>query len=154
MIIFASEDIGNADPRALEVAVGADAAFARLGMPEGMFPMAQCCTYLASAPKSNASYVAWPARRKTCASTARCPVPLQLRNAPTAAHEGVRATARATATRTTRAATRRARRTCRTRFGTRYYEPKNAGFESKLKGRLERLRGEAPDPRLETKPEE
>jgi putative ATPase len=49
MIIFASEDVGNADPRALEVAVAADAAFRRLGMPEGLYPLAQACLYLASA---------------------------------------------------------------------------------------------------------
>ena len=61
MLIFASEDIGNADPRALDLAVSADAAFRRLGMPEGIFPIAQCCIYLASAPKSNASYKAWTA---------------------------------------------------------------------------------------------
>ncbi|MCC6558625.1 MAG: replication-associated recombination protein A, partial [Polyangiaceae bacterium] len=54
MIIFASEDVGNADPRALEVAVAAAAAFRRLGMPEGMYPLAHACLYLASAPKSNA----------------------------------------------------------------------------------------------------
>ncbi len=59
MIIFASEDVGNADPQALQVAMAADAAFRRLGMPEGLHPMGQCCTYLASTVKSNASYVAW-----------------------------------------------------------------------------------------------
>src|SRR5262249_42834035 len=55
MIIFASEDVGNADPRALLVATSADAAFRRLGLPEGLYPMAQAATYLAAAPKSNAA---------------------------------------------------------------------------------------------------
>jgi putative ATPase len=59
MVIFASEDIGNADPRALHVALNADAAFRRLGPPEGYYAIAQAIAYLASAPKSNASYVAW-----------------------------------------------------------------------------------------------
>ncbi len=83
MLIFASEDIGNADPRALEVAVSADAAFRRLGMPEGIFPIAQCCTYLASAPKSNASYKAWALAQADVREHGALPVPLKLRNAPT-----------------------------------------------------------------------
>lgn len=83
MIIFASEDIGNADPRALELAMSADAAFRRLGMPEGLFAMAQCCTYLASAPKSNASYKAWTAALEDVKTRGALPVPMKLRNAPT-----------------------------------------------------------------------
>lgn len=58
MIIFASEDIGNADPRAIEVAVAALHAFRHVGLPEGELILAQCVTYLATAPKSNASYLA------------------------------------------------------------------------------------------------
>ena len=85
MLIFASEDIGNADPRALEVTVSADAAFRRLGMPEGIFPIAQCCTYLASAPKSNASYKAWKMAQSDVREHGALPVPLKLRNAPTEA---------------------------------------------------------------------
>ena len=53
MMIFASEDIGNADPRALDVAVAADAAFQRIGLPEGIYNVAQAAIYLACAPKSN-----------------------------------------------------------------------------------------------------
>jgi putative ATPase len=85
MLIFASEDVGNADPKALEVAVSADAAFRRLGMPEGIFPIAQCCTYLASAPKSNASYKAWNMAQADVREYGALPVPLKLRNAPTEA---------------------------------------------------------------------
>ena len=55
MIIFASEDIGNADTHALPLAVAADTAFQRVGMPEGIYPLAHCCLYLATAPKSNLS---------------------------------------------------------------------------------------------------
>jgi putative ATPase len=58
MILFASEDIGTADPNALELAVTADRVLHRLGMPEALRSMGQCCVYLASAPKSDASYVA------------------------------------------------------------------------------------------------
>ncbi|MGB5367013.1 MAG: replication-associated recombination protein A [Polyangiales bacterium] len=87
MLIFASEDVGNADPRALEVAVGADASFRRLGMPEGIFPIAQCCTYLATAPKSNATYKAWKMAQADVREHGALPVPLKLRNAPTEAME-------------------------------------------------------------------
>ena len=85
MIIFASEDIGNADPRALSLATAADAAFQRLGMPEGLMAMGQCCTYLACAPKSNASYRAWTAAQQDVREHGALPVPLKLRNAPTSA---------------------------------------------------------------------
>jgi putative ATPase len=83
MIIFASEDVGNADPRALEVAVAADAAFRRLGMPEGMYPIAQAALYLATAPKSNACAVAWQAAQAAVRERGALPVPLKLRNAVT-----------------------------------------------------------------------
>jgi putative ATPase len=83
MIIFASEDIGNADPAALGVAVDADAAFRRLGMPEGIFPLAHACLYLASAPKSNAVYRAFQAAKACIAEQGALPVPLKLRNAVT-----------------------------------------------------------------------
>lgn len=59
MIIFASEDIGNADPVALQLAVATKDAFHFVGLPEGWIPLAQCVTYLACAPKSNASYMAY-----------------------------------------------------------------------------------------------
>jgi putative ATPase len=79
MLIFASEDVGNADPRALELTVAADAAFRRLGMPEGLYPMAQACVYLACAPKSNASNLAWHRARELIEATGALPVPLELR---------------------------------------------------------------------------
>jgi putative ATPase len=85
MLIFASEDVGNADPHALEIAVSADTAFRRLGMPEGIFPIAQCCLYLATAPKSNASYRAWRAAQSDVHEHGALAVPLKLRNAPTEA---------------------------------------------------------------------
>jgi putative ATPase len=143
MIIFASEDVGNADPQALQVAVAADAAFRRLGMPEGIFPLAQCCAYLASTVKSNASYVAWTRAQEDVRAHGPLPVPMHLRNAPTKAmkewgygegyrypHDegghaaGVQYLPDALA-------------------GRRYYEPASAGFEIKLAARLARLRGEA-----------
>ncbi len=83
MIIFASEDVGNADPQALCVAIAADASFARLGMPEGMHPLAQACTYLASAPKSNASYMAANEAQADVREHGPLQVPMKLRNAAT-----------------------------------------------------------------------
>jgi putative ATPase len=82
MVIFASEDIGNADPRALQVAVAAKDAVHFVGLPEGKIPLAQAATYLASAPKSNASYKAMLAAAKDVEAMALA-VPLHLRNAPT-----------------------------------------------------------------------
>jgi putative ATPase len=83
MIIFASEDIGNADPEALQVAVAAKDAVHFVGLPEGRIPLAQAVTYLASAPKSNASYRAMLAAAKDVQEKGALPVPLHLRNAPT-----------------------------------------------------------------------
>jgi putative ATPase len=83
MVIFAAEDIGNADPQALQVAIAAKDAVHFVGLPEGKIPMAQAATYLASAPKSNASYKAMLAADKDVEAHGALPVPLHLRNAPT-----------------------------------------------------------------------
>ncbi len=83
MVIFAAEDVGNADPRALSVAVSAMQAYEMIGMPEGRIPMAQACTYLATAPKSNASYAGVNAALKAVRETGTLPVPRHIRNAPT-----------------------------------------------------------------------
>jgi putative ATPase len=84
LIIFASEDIGNADPHALQLAVSVFQAVERIGMPEGRIPLAQAVTYLASAPKSNASYLAIDQARGLVQQTGSVTIPLHLRNAPTA----------------------------------------------------------------------
>ena len=83
MIIFASEDIGNADPRALTIAVAAHQAFQAVGWPEGWIPLSQAATYLATAPKSNASYMAYQRAKAELGKSGSLPVPLHLRNAPT-----------------------------------------------------------------------
>jgi putative ATPase len=82
MVIFAAEDVGNADPRALQIAISVKDAVDFVGLPEGVIPLAQGVTYLASAPKSNASYIAMTRARADAAAEA-LPVPLHLRNAPT-----------------------------------------------------------------------
>jgi putative ATPase len=83
LIIFASEDVGNADPRALSVAVAAMQAFQMIGLPEGRIVLGQACTYLATAPKSNASYKAIDAAMAAVRETGTLAVPNKLRNAPT-----------------------------------------------------------------------
>ena len=155
MLIFASEDIGNADPQALEVAVSADAAFRRLGMPEGIFPIAQCCTYLASAPKSNASYKAWKMAQADVQEHGALPVPMRLRNAPTQAMkswgygEGYRyphdeGGYSAGETYLPEAL-----------IGRRYYRPTDRGYEARIRERQEQRKsalkkaGESDEPREE-----
>ena len=83
IVRIASEDIGNADPRGLELALNAWEVQERLGSPEGELAMAQALVYLACAPKSNAVYVAYKAARADAAATGSLEVPLHLRNAPT-----------------------------------------------------------------------
>jgi len=83
MIRMASEDIGLADPRALEVAISAADVFERLGSPEGELALAECVVYLAVAAKSNAVYVAYNQVRAFIAEDGTRPVPLHIRNAPT-----------------------------------------------------------------------
>ncbi|HZZ92746.1 MAG TPA: replication-associated recombination protein A [Usitatibacter sp.] len=83
MVRMASEDIGLADPRALEVAVNAAEVYERLGTPEGELALAECVIYLAVAAKSNAVYVAYNQARAFVAQDGTRPVPLHIRNAPT-----------------------------------------------------------------------
>jgi len=83
VIRFASEDVGNADPQALVVAVAAMQAFHFIGQPEGELALAQAVVHLAAAPKSNALYTAYGAVRKSVKETGALPVPMHLRNAPT-----------------------------------------------------------------------
>ena len=84
LLRIASEDIGLADPRALRMALDAAEVYERLGSPEGELALAECVLYLAVAPKSNAAYTAYNAARALVKQDASRPVPLHLRNAPTA----------------------------------------------------------------------
>ena len=83
LLIFASEDVGNADPRALQVAVAADQSFRRMGMPEGIYPIAQAVLYLATAPKSNSVGNAFKGARTAIDKHGSLSVPVKLRNAST-----------------------------------------------------------------------
>ncbi|ANE54501.1 replication-associated recombination protein A [Methylomonas sp. DH-1] len=83
VVRMASEDIGNADPRGLELALNAAHAYERLGSPEGELSLAQAIVYLACAPKSNAVYVAYKAAMTDARTSGSLEVPMHLRNAPT-----------------------------------------------------------------------
>jgi putative ATPase len=83
MIRFASEDVGNAAPGALQITLAAAEAYRTLGSPEGELALAQAAVYLATAPKSNRTYVAWQRAVKDAEAGGTLPVPLHLRNAPT-----------------------------------------------------------------------
>ncbi|MDD5310067.1 MAG: replication-associated recombination protein A [Deltaproteobacteria bacterium] len=142
MIIFASEDVGNADPHALQVVMAADAAFQRIGLPEGRFPLAQACTYLACAAKSNAQVEAISGPRRDISERGPLPVPFRFRNAPTKLMkewgygDGYRyphsegGYARGETYLPDDLA------------GRRYYVPRESGVEAKIAKRLRWLRGE------------
>ena len=83
MVILASEDVGLADSRALQIAVATQQAVHFVGMPEGFYPLAHCALYLATAPKSNSVGRAYGAAMQDVQTTRNDPVPLHLRNAPT-----------------------------------------------------------------------
>jgi putative ATPase len=137
LVRFASEDVGNADPQALTVAVAAKDAAHFIGMPEGNTAIAQAAIYLATAPKSNAVYKAYGAAAADAHTQAAEPVPLHLRNAPTKlmkqldygkgyeyAHDDREAVTGMDCLPPSLA-------------GKTYYEPTDRGFEKEIKRRLE-----------------
>ena len=89
LVILASEDISNADPRALSVAVAGLQAVELVGWPEAAISLAQVTTYLASAPKSNRSYIALQKAQELVDRTGTVPIPLALRSAKTSAMKGL-----------------------------------------------------------------
>jgi putative ATPase len=137
LVRFASEDIGNADPQALTVAVAARDAVHFIGMPEGNTALAQAALYLATAPKSNAVYEAYNRAAEDAHRDVAEPVPLHLRNAPTRlmkeleygrgyryAHNEADAVADMSCLPPALE-------------GRKYYEPKERGFEKEIKRRLD-----------------
>jgi putative ATPase len=144
LVRFASEDIGNADPQALVVAVAAKDAAHFIGMPEGNTALAQAAIYLATAPKSNAIYTAYNAAAADAHTQAADPVPLHLRNAPTRlmkdlaygkdyryAHDEPDAIADMTCLPESLA-------------GRQYYRPVDRGFEREVRERLEEWKKRKP----------
>ena len=140
LIRFASEDVGNADPRALELTLAAKDAVHFLGMPEANTALAQAVIYLSAAPKSNAAYVAYGRAARDATRDVASPVPLHLRNAPTRLMkdlgygEGYRYAHDA--------AEGVAEMSCLPEHleGRRYYEPTDRGIEARIKEALERER--------------
>ncbi|MEO8382319.1 MAG: replication-associated recombination protein A [Acidobacteriota bacterium] len=140
MVRAASEDIGNADPRALMLAVSVKEAVHFIGMPEAGVALAQLVTYLAAAPKSNAAYAGYGEAVREVRRGDNPPVPLHIRNAPTRlmknlgygsgyqyAHDFEEQTAAMD---------------ClpESLTGRRFYEPKDSGAESAIRERLDRMR--------------
>lgn len=141
VVRMASEDIGNADPRGLQLAMNAWDAYERLGSPEGELAIAQAVVYLACAPKSNAVYTAYKAAWQDAKQSGSLEVPMHLRNAPTQfmkaldygkgyryAHD--EANAYATGENYFPESLR----------GRRYYEPVERGLEIKIRTKLQTLR--------------
>jgi putative ATPase len=151
LMIFASEDVGNADPRALEVAVNADSAFRRMGMPEGIYPLSHACLYLASCPKSNAVKRAIGATRAAIEDRGALPVPKKLRNAVTRLmkDEGYGQGYRYPPEREGSFVPGETYLPDELQ-GARFYEPTHQGLEKAIGERLRRLRGLEPSENLET----
>jgi len=141
MVVFASEDVGNADPRALQLTISALQAFQLVGMPEGRIIFGQAVSYLATAPKSNAAYLGINQALAEVRQSGALPVPMQIRNAPTSlmknmgygkgylyphdfpegeGTQGYLPDAIA---------------------GKRFYQPKESGYEKSIKERMEWLKG-------------
>jgi putative ATPase len=143
LVILASEDVGNADPHALPLAVATAQAVQLVGMPEGRIPLAQATTYLASAPKSNASYAAIGDALEDARRGLVPEVPMHLRNAPTGLmkDEGYGVGYRY-AHGDSEAEGMNDRYLPGELAGRVYYEPKESGAEGEIKERLERWRRE------------
>ncbi|HSQ63205.1 MAG TPA: replication-associated recombination protein A [Polyangiaceae bacterium] len=141
MIIFASEDVGNADPRALLVVNAADEAFRRLGMPEGIYPLAHAVLYLASTQKSNAVKNAWQRAKAAIEEHGALPVPMKLRNAVTKLmkEEGYGASYRYPHDEEG-AVARGETYLPDDLVGAVFYEPGDRGEEAKIRARLEAIR--------------
>ncbi len=140
IVRMASEDIGNADPRALQIAINAWEAQERLGSPEGELSLAQAVVYLACAPKSNAVYKAYNAAMSHVRHSASLPVPVHLRNAPTKLMKSLDyGKAYRYAHNEPEAYAAGENYFPEELAGTHYYEPVERGLEIKIKEKLKHL---------------
>jgi putative ATPase len=137
LVRFASEDIGNADPHALGVAIAAKDAVHFIGMPEGSTALAQAVIYLATAPKSNAVYVAYLEAVNDAQRQTADPVPLHLRNAPTQLMKDLDYGAGYQYAHDSREGVISMDCLPPTLAGRQYYTPTDRGFEKELRRRLE-----------------
>lgn len=140
MVVFASEDIGNADPRALQLVMATQQAVHFVGMPEARICLAQAVTYLASAPKSNASYVAIGKTLTEVRKSGALPVPKHLRNAPTSLLKALDYGKNYQYAHDFAAAVSDQQHLPDALKGERYYQPTDRGYEKLIGERLEYLR--------------
>jgi putative ATPase len=140
LIRFASEDIGNADPASLRLALSAKEAYEALGMPEGGLALAQAAAWLAAAPKSNAVYRAYGAVVEDLRAGKTDPVPLAVRNAPTPLMKDLGYGRGYVYAHDTEDGTADIETLPERLRGRRYYDPKPVGAEAGVKERLERMR--------------
>ncbi len=140
LIRFASEDVGNADPRALEVALSCRQAYHMLGSPEGELALYQATTYLATAPKSNALYMTQKKIHKEIKKSGTLPVPLHLRNAPTQLMKDIGYGSRYQYAHDRPDALVDQQHLPDTIAGKRFYQPTDRGYEAVIKDRLEKWR--------------
>ena len=142
MVIFASEDVGNADPRALQMAVSALQAFQLVGMPEGRIILGQAVTYLATAPKSNASYKGINEALSEVRKSGALPVPMEIRNAPTSLMKGLGYGKGYLYPHDYQGGAVSQGYLPEALAGKRFYAPKESGYEKSIKERMEWIRGE------------
>jgi putative ATPase len=140
MVRFASEDIGNADPQALMVAVAAKDAVDFIGMPEADLALAQAAIYLATAPKSNSVYTAYGKAKEDVASNRTPPVPMQIRNAPTRLMKELDFGKGYQYPHDHEAALTDQDYLPLALKGRKYYEPTDRGYEATIKSRLDKWR--------------
>ena len=140
LVRFASEDIGNADPQALQVAVAAMQAVHFLGMPEGNLALAQTATYLACAPKSNALYKGYKLTQEDIKRWGPLPVPLVIRNAPTTLMKNLDYGKGYKYAHNFKDGYIVQEHLPKELKGKRYYFPTDRGFEKEIKQRLEKLK--------------
>ncbi|MBK8011212.1 MAG: replication-associated recombination protein A [Deltaproteobacteria bacterium] len=145
IIIFASEDIGNADPRALGLAVDALHAFELVGLPEGVLPLTQVVTYLASAPKSNTALTTYARARSAVLEHGALPVPLKLANAQTSLDRSMGRGKNYKYPHDVGGFVPEETYLPEKLQGRRFYEPKEAGYERTIRRRIARWRAEEPE---------
>jgi len=145
MVILAAEDVGLADPQALVVAVAAQQAAHFVGMPEGFLPLAEAALYLATAPKSNSALTAYNRARQDVLETRADPVPLHLRNAPTALMRGLGYGKGYRYPHSEPDHYVEESYLPPSLQGRRYYDAGDLGYEARIKEWLERLRPKAQD---------
>ncbi len=140
LIRFASEDIGNADPNALQIALNGRDSYQTLGSPEGELALAQVVIYLATAPKSNAIYLAYKEVMRDIKQTGSLPVPMHIRNAPTKLMKNLGYGKGYKYAHDHKGGVVAQDHLPKELAGKRYYTPTNRGYEATVKDRLGKWR--------------